>query len=258
MSNTTRKELKHPDQFVSFWTRLSADAQRILESRKRAIGIGVGALAGVIVAVIVIAQLRSHGAERDSRALARVDKIATADLLPETGTPPPDFAGDGLPHFKTEKERLEAALKEVDSFLSEHGRSRLRAEALLHKGSYLLNLQRPDEAIAVYAKLLSDDEVEGRLRNLVLEGLGYAHEAKGELDKAAAYFARLGEDNAKSKDATATGFYQDRALYHKARIADIRGNHAEAIKLYREVLDKAPTTSLRDDISNRMAVLEPK
>lgn len=267
--NITRKELKQPDQFVSFWTRFSLDAQQALASRKQAVAIGVAALVLVGVALIVIAQLRGRSAQRHSQALARVDKIATADLLPAEGAPNPDLASDGLPHFKTEKERLEAALKEVDAFLSAHSGSGLRAEALVHKGAYLLDLQRADEAIAVYTKLLSDDDLEGRLRYLVLEGLGYAHEAKGDLDKAAATFARLGEEAAKDKakakgsdkekpGATATGFYQDRALYHKARIADVKGNHAEAVKLYREVLDKAPATSLRDDISNRLAVLEPK
>jgi tetratricopeptide (TPR) repeat protein len=264
--NITRKELKHPDQFVSFWTQLSLDAQHALASRKQAVAVGLGALVAVGAGLIVMSQVRIHNAERDSRALARVDKIATADLLPAEGTPPnPELAGDGLPHFKTEKERLEAALKELDGFLSAHSGSRLRPEALVHRGAYLLDLQRADDAIDVYTKLLSDSDLEGRLRYLVLEGLGYGYEAKGDLDKASATFARLGEEAGKDKDkgksgagATAGGFYQDRALYHKARIADVRGNQAEAAKLYREVLEKAPTTSLRDDISNRLAVIEPK
>jgi hypothetical protein len=41
-------------------------------------------------------------------------------------------------------------------------------------------------------------------------------------------------------------------------MAELRGNAAEAKKLYKEVLDKNPTTSLRDEISNRLAVLETK
>jgi tetratricopeptide (TPR) repeat protein len=265
--NITRKELKHPDQFVSFWTRFSLDAQRALASRKQAVAIGLGALALVGAALIVISQVRTRNAERDSRALARVDKIATADLLPAEGATNPDLASDGLPHFKTEKERLEAALKELDGFLTAHSGSRLRPEALVHKGAYLLDLQRADDAIAVYTKLLSDGDLEGRLRYLVLEGLGYGYEAKGDLDRAASTFARLGDEAGKDRDkdrgkpavaGTATGFYQDRALYHKARIADVKGDRAEAVRLYREVLEKAPTTSLRDDISNRLAVLEPK
>ena len=52
------------------------------------------------------------------------------------------------------------------------------------------------------------------------------------------------------------GPYKDRAAYHKARIAELRGNAEDAKKLYREVLDKNPTTSLREEITNRLAVLD--
>jgi len=147
-------------------------------------------------------------------------------------------------------------LKEADAFLAASPRSPLRAEAQLHRATYLSALQRTDEAIAAYTQLLSGG-VEAPLRYLAQEGLGYAYEAKGELDKAADAFARL-SDLAAKESAKLDGFYQDRALYHKARIAEIKGNRAEAAKLYHEVLDKAPGTSLRDEISNRLAVLESK
>jgi tetratricopeptide (TPR) repeat protein len=249
-----RKELKKPDQFVTFWTRFSAEAARVLASRGKAVAVGAAALAVVIVSMVAFTQVRARHAEHASQALARVDRIATADLLPaDSATPVKD---DGVPHFKTDKERLEGALKELDAFIAANPRSGLRAEALLHRGSYLIGLQRFDEAVATYQQLLGSD-LEPALRFLAQEGLGYAFEAKGELDKAADAFTRLadlaGKDSSKGE-----GFYQDRALYHKARIAEIKGNRADAAKLYREVLDKAPTTSLRDEISNRLAVLESK
>ena len=54
------------------------------------------------------------------------------------------------------------------------------------------------------------------------------------------------------------GFYKDRALYHQARIAELRSNPADATRIYHEVLDKNPTTSLREEITNRLASLEMK
>ena len=54
------------------------------------------------------------------------------------------------------------------------------------------------------------------------------------------------------------GFYKDRARYHEARLAEMQGNPGEATRIYREVLDKNPTTSLREEISNRLALLELK
>jgi hypothetical protein len=53
-------------------------------------------------------------------------------------------------------------------------------------------------------------------------------------------------------------FYKDRARYHEARLAELQGNPGEAAKIYHEVLDKNPTTSLREEISSRLALLELK
>ena len=46
-----------------------------------------------------------------------------------------------------------------------------------------------------------------------------------------------------------------------AKLIQVKGdlrNAADAKRLYKEVLDKNPTTSLREEISNRLAVLELK
>jgi tetratricopeptide (TPR) repeat protein len=251
--NINKKELRRPDQFVSFWTRASERLGKLIVERKKPVLVGIGVLAGVVTATFIFAELRERAAIRSSQMLTRVEKIATADLAPAEGT----AKDDGVPHFKTDKERLEAALNEVDAFLAAEPHSQLRREAQLQKAGFLLDLQRPDEAIPVYTELLSS-RLEGNLRFLAQEGLGYAYEAKGDLDKALATFATLGDGSGDAKAAGAGGFYRDRALYHQARIAERKGNPAEAAELYKEVLDKAPTSPLRDEISNRLAVLEPK
>ena len=54
---------------------------------------------------------------RAGAALDKVQRIATADLV-VAGTPPKD---DGVPHFPTEKERLEGALAALDAHLHRPG-----------------------------------------------------------------------------------------------------------------------------------------
>jgi len=243
----SKKELRQPDQFVSFWTRFSEQAGKYISERRKPLLIAVGSLAGVVTATIIYGQIRERAAMRSSAALEHVSKVATADLLPADGSPAKE---DGLPHFKTDKERLEAALKEVDAFLSAEPHSPLRREAQLQKAGLLLDLQRPDEAIPLYSDVL-ESHLDSNLKFIAQEGLGYAYEAKGDLDKALAAFTKLAGDNPK-------GFYHDRSLYHQARIAERKGNTAEAMKLYKEVLEKSPQSSLRDEISNRLAVLETK
>ncbi|HET6148017.1 MAG TPA: tetratricopeptide repeat protein [Polyangia bacterium] len=259
--NISKKELKQPDQFVSFWTRFSDKAGKFLTERRKPVLIGIGGLAGVVTATVIYGELHERSAMQASQALSHVERVATADLIPADGTAPPKE--DGLPHFKTDKERLEAALKEVDAFMTANPRNPLRREAELQKAGLLLDLQRPDEAIPLYSEILGS-RLDRNLRFLPQEGLGYAYEAKGDLDQAAAAFAKLGEGDSvqgDSKGGEGAGklpFYRDRSLYHQGRIAERKGNPAQAVKLYKEVLEKAPQSPLRDEITNRLAVLESK
>ena len=214
-------------------------------------------LATVVIGSIVFASVSERRAKSATETLARIERLATGELRPEgapttnpDGTP---LADDGIPHFKTDKERAEATLKELDTFLAASGNP-LTSEARLERGALLLSLGRAPEAITTYEQVLGG-KLDDRLRFLAREGLGYAQQAKGDLDAAVATFDKLTEDAAVFKEG---GFYKDRALYHKAQIAELRGNAADAKKLYKEVLDKNPTTSLRDEITNRLAVLELK
>ena len=241
-----RKELKRPDQFVGFWTRVSDSVTRFAATRKRALVIGLTAAATVIVGSIAISAISEARAQRAGAALDRVNRIAAGDLT-TPGAPPKD---DGIPHFATDKERLQGALAALDSAFG--GSTPLRAEAMLVRAGLLLDLDRADEAETTYQQLLSD-KLDPRLAFLAREGLGYTFERKGKLAEAKAEFSKLG-DGSDGLD----GFYKDRALYHQARLAELGGNPTEAQKIYQEVLEKNPTTSLRDDIMNRLAVLDVK
>jgi tetratricopeptide (TPR) repeat protein len=239
-----KEELKQPDQFVGLATRLSAAIAAFANAHTRALVIGITTLATVIVGSIVLAQVSEGRAVRASAALDHAQRMASAELT--TPNAPPKE--DGLPHFATARERNEAALKELDAYFT--GASvPLYLEALLVRGGLLLDLDRADEAASVYEKVLKE-KIDDRLKFLAREGLGYAYEHKGKLAEAQTVFAKLTEDSG--------GFYKDRALYHEARLAELRGNPSDATRIYHEVLEKHPTTSLREEITNRLAVLELK
>jgi tetratricopeptide (TPR) repeat protein len=243
--NIDRKELKHPDQFVSFWTHVAA----FVSAHRMALVAGLGGAIVIGVAAWGVTNLLARRAATVSRDFARIEKVATADLLPATGEAPK--SDDGLPHFKTEEARVEAALKQADTFLGAHGGSGLADEALLLKAKYLMALNRAPEALAIYQSKLG--AVDSRLRFLATEGLGYALEATGQTDAALAAFTQLAADAEKE-----AGFYRDRALYHKARLLEKKGSSKDAGKLFHEILDKTPTTPLREEINDRLAALEGK
>jgi tetratricopeptide (TPR) repeat protein len=254
----SKKELRQPDEFVSFWTHAAEWTAKFAQERRQPLIIGATMLGTVIIGSIVFSVVSEGRAARATETLSRIEHIATAELRPETpapsadGTSPPQI-DDGLPHYKTDKERNEATLKELDAFLA-GPRNALTSQARLERGPILLSLNRAPEAITTYEAVLAD-KPDDRLRFLAREGLGYAQEQKGDLEAAAATFAKLSDDVAVFKSGD---FYKDRALYHRARISAVRGNADEARKLYKEVLEKNPTTSLRDEITNRLAVLELK
>jgi hypothetical protein len=244
--NIDRKELKNPDQFVSFWTRV---AHYIGTHRVAVLG-GAGGLVVLGFAIWGISGLMTRKAAENSLAFARIDRIANAELLPEKGEPPKK-ADDGLPHFKTEDARLEASLKEADAFLAAHGSSKLKDEALLLKAKYLMALNKPAEALAIYKDQLNG--VDERFRFLAKEGLAYAQEASGQIEDAIATLTMLADAS-----QNAGGFYRDRALFNKARLLEKKGSGKDAEKLLREILEKTPTTALREEINDRLATLEGK
>jgi tetratricopeptide (TPR) repeat protein len=251
------KELKRPDQFVDFWTRASHWlASVVLPRRKPAIAVVV-ALVVVLIGAAIFNVWDETRRITASRTLARIQKIANADLLPDTSSAKDsdakdDELKDGIPRFKTVVERQTEVLKELDAFLAGHSGSGLRAEALIMKGGALLGVGRNDEAIAAYQTAL-DSRLDTRLRFLAHEGQGYAYEAKGNLDKALAAFGEI------AGDATQfLGFYQDHALYHKARLSEVKGDKPGAVVIYRQILDKVPDTSMKEEIVDRLSVLEAK
>jgi len=223
----SKKALKQPDQFVGFWQIASDRLSRFVTQNAKTLVIGASALATVVVGMVVTSYVNEGREARASSALDRAQKIAAADL-----TPGATATKDSIPHFPTDKARAEGALKDLDDHFGKRG-------AL------------SDEA-ATYEKLLSS-RLDARLKFLAREGLGYALERKGKLPEAKETFAKLGTDAASLGD-----FYKDRARYHEARLAELQGNPGEAAKIYHEVLDKNPTTSLREEISSRLALLELK
>lgn len=244
MSKKTDKELKAPDQFVTFWSKVGAAAS----ARKQMVLGGVVALLATVAIVWAVQVFLAGRAAEESQAFARIHAVATASLLPEGGAAP--AADDKLPHFKTEKERLEAALKEADGFISGRG-SRLRDEALLLKARYLMALGRAADAVPIYSQLTGS--LDERLWFLAQEGLAYAHEAAGQADKALESFGQLAE-RAKARG----NFMRDRALYNRARLLEQKGAAKEAEKVYREILSELPQSTLKDEINDRLAVIGGK
>jgi hypothetical protein len=245
------KELKKPDEFVSFWTHFGAKLSR---HRRKVIAALVTVVVGVASGWGVIAYQAAQAAKATA-AFARIERIATAELVPEKAGGKAEAAKsdeDQVPRFKTEKERLEAAIKEADAFVAAFGGDGLGRKALLGKAGRLLAIDKPAEAAAIY-ETLAAGETDANLRAVEQEGAATASEAAGKLDDALRAYTSLAESSQRGGS-----FYLDRALFAKARILEKQGKGKDAEQVLREILNKVPKTSLRQQIDDRLAILTEK
>ena len=246
-----QRELKKPDEFVSFWNRFGA---KLAEHRKKVIAALVVVAAGIGIGWGTIAH-RAAQETKATAAFARIDRIATAELLSETADDQAKAdASDEqqVPRFKTEKERLEAAIKEADAFVAAFGSEGLGRRARFGKAGRLLALDKAAEAATIYENLAAS-ETDPELRIIEQEGAAVAHEAAGQLDEALRGYTALAESSQQSGS-----FYLDRALYDKARILEKQGKAKDAEQVLREILNKVPKTFLRQQIDDRLAILTEK
>jgi len=198
---------------------------------------------------------RNAQAAKATEAFARIDRIANAELLPEKapeGAKPPKTEEDSVPRYKTEQERLEAAIKEADAFVAAFGSEGLGRKALLGKASRLLVLGKFADAATLYDSLAAN-ETNVELRELEQDGAAAANEAAGKLDEALRAYSAIADESQKSGS-----FYLDRALFAKARVLEKQGKSKDAEQALRDILTKVPKTTLRSQIDDRLAILSEK
>ncbi len=242
------------DEFTSFWGRVGEQA------RGRLLPIGIGVAAAAIFALVSYSTTRmSEGKkERASRDLARAAKIYGAQLKSEEteafldkakelqAQAGQDPGGDeDIPRFKTQSEKLEAALKEVDQVTTSAPQPTAQ-QAGLARAALLIDLGRYDDALKIYDDYVATAK-DSSLRFLARQGRAVVLESKGNLDGALAELKIL---------ETEAPFYAPRAQVLQARLLAKKGDRAGAEKLLKGVLDRSPSTGLREEVNSRLASLE--
>jgi tetratricopeptide (TPR) repeat protein len=248
------KELKQPDEFVSFWTHFGA---KVSQHRGKVLAAFAAAAVGIAAGWGAVSYRNAQSAKA-TVAFARIDSIASADLLPEkpaenANAGKPEKTEEGAaPRFKTEQERLEAAIKAADAFVATFGSEGLGRKALFGKASRLLVLGKSADASAIYSAL-SANETNPELRAMEQDGAAAASEAAGKLDDALRSYSAIADVSQRSGS-----FFLDHALFAKARILEKLGKNKDAEQALRDILTKVPKTSLRPQIDDRLAVLGEK
>jgi tetratricopeptide (TPR) repeat protein len=244
MSKYNRKPRKpKDDEFVSFWARVFLQVQPYF----KAIGIVSGTALAIVFVVWGATSYFEHKAQSAAEIFGRAVKTYDAELLTDT-TPPKTDEENPIPHFKTEKERAEATLAELDKLDKQYGGSDVAKNALIFRGGVYFDQGRFDEAAVAYDKFLQGGAKDPSVAAIAREASGLCDEARGKLDEALAKY--------KAIEPKTGDYYRDRALYDQARIYTRKGDKKKAADLYKEILAKMPTTPLKDEIQSQLAVVE--
>jgi len=227
------QEAKRPDAVLE---RAGTVFEWTLKNRKPLLG-GLAALAVVIVGI----SLASASASSRRHELGTKLSAAVEDLDRPVG--PATGEDKGEKTFATKEDRQKAVDQAFGDLLKEHADSAVGAAARLQVARSALQAGKPDEAIANLESYLSGSDQ--TLRLFAQENLGYAYEAKGDLEKAKAAFQRLADAGAPAL-----------ALYHQARLAEKAGKKDEARAQYERVVHDFEKEAVAYEARGRLDLLD--
>ena len=236
------------DEFVGFWQKTFEKARPFA----RAIGWGLIGFVGVVAIVGGSQYYLEQRAEGATEAWGHVVRVYDNELLSdEVKTPGETKDGEKdskdakLPRFKTAKERAEATLAELDKLPSAAAKN-----ARLFRAGVLYDLERWDEAKTAYQQAATAG-LPPELAAVARQGVALSQEQLGKVDEALAAFEKIAP-----KDDKASEFLRDQALFGMGRLYEKKGDKPKALEAYKEITTKFPTSAVREEAQNRVAVLE--
>lgn len=244
MSKYNRKKpLTEDDEFVEFWTRLGIK----LKPYATAIGIALGTALVIVFVVWGVAAHREKKREQAGEMFGRAVRIYDADLITDTN-PEKSEELDPIPRFKTEKERVAAALAQLDALDKKFGGSSVADQSLMFRAGILFDEGKYEDAAREYGRYLKDAPHDAAVTAVAREGAGLCDEARGKLDDALKNYQQL---EPKTGD-----FYRDRALWDQARVWQKKGDKKKAAERLKELVAKTPSSPLKDEAQTQIATLE--
>jgi len=220
----SRKELlEEPDPFLVFVGRMLDFGKKYQKQIVATVG-AVVALAIVITGVVYYKnQTEDRAAALLGKAMAKYNAVKKGDTAPAA--------------YEEVKKEFKA--------LTEKYRSTGAAKAALMQYADLCYLtQNYDEAISGYEKAL-DALGDTEFRTMILSGLAYAWEGKGDYEQAAGYFEKIiAEETAVSKD---------QALFNLGRIYGKLGKMDKEKEMYARLVKDYPDSLFFDLASEKIA-----
>ena len=225
----TRKQLlKEPDEFLTFSAKLF---NIILKYRVQALG----AIGGLILIVLAISGFSYYAHRQASQAEAQLQKSWNRY--------------ESLRNEKGSLEAYQAVGPEFDQIISNYGGQPGGKAARVILANICYDGGDADKAIALY-EIALEDFADSFYRGQILNGLGYAHEAKNELEKAAEYF----ETTAAGSNVALKG----EALFNLGRLYGALGSIEKSKVAYQKIITEYPDSLYSDLAQERVGVTAVK
>lgn len=207
VSLSRKKELEQPDEVTENLRRLF---DFILKYKVR-IGIGIGALFVLIVGIVVI------------RYFSELSEKHASYLL--------DQSMEKYSQMQTEKKPAEICDLIQDDLLTiinDYPGTVAGNFAMLQLANVYYSADRYDDAVAYYTRALEALAGQPLFLNLIQMGLGLSFEAKGENDKAVAYFEKIIADP--------NSLMIDQALFNAGRVYGKLGKNEKRREAYEKIV----------------------
>ncbi|MFQ5683899.1 MAG: tetratricopeptide repeat protein [Candidatus Binatia bacterium] len=215
----TRKDIRQPDQFITFTSRLF----RLFEEYK---AVCITAIAGII---LISASVWGWSLYRN-----RQYRLASRSY----------FHAISRYHAGEYQKAIEM-LRDVDSY----GSTAYSGASLFYQAKSYINLNSPKKAVEILKTLISEQEQDSFLRQLAVVTLAYTQESAEDCKTAAATF---------SEAASLPGPLKADARLGEARCSEKNHAFKEALTAYRQFLTGNPDSTRKGEILLRIQALELK
>jgi tetratricopeptide (TPR) repeat protein len=207
ISRARKRDLANPDEFITFWTKLSNFAAENKVKVSCAMGF-------VMVLIVVAAGFLYFLKKSENTALALLQQNITKyqTLLKDTGP---------------EKAYLSVG-KDFQSIIKKYPGRAGGQHARLIYANISYTAKDYDKAIELYKKSLEDFNDEPFIKNLIINSLGYSYTVKKDYKTAANYFEMI--------SSVSDYVLKDEALFNLGEIYDAMGDNVKSMDAFKEIL----------------------
>jgi tetratricopeptide (TPR) repeat protein len=221
----SRKELlKEPDEFLTFSRKL---LNYIMANKKPLIGIA----AGILLLLVIVAAVQYIGYRSENRAFALLSEVwGRYEAAVEEKTPAEAYGlveGD----FQT--------------LLEGYGGTEAGKMGRVMYANIAYEAGKSDQAVKLYNAALAAFEGDPALKNLILSGLGYAHEQQQAYQASVDYFERI--------VAGESPVLKSEAYYNLGRLYALLGDSGKSREAYEKILSDYGDSIYADLVKDQLA-----